>query len=125
MNWSGSRSRMMSGMSALVSLTDHDDIDASITLHVLPELQSLPVSLEWTVPFRTSFLHVGVHNLPVQWANVVTERLASYTCDPRKESLTELFSILHGLPSVLTVLNHPLWDEHGIGATQHRLQLLE
>ena len=113
------------GMRALVSLTDHDDIDASITLHVLPEFQSLPVSLEWTVPFRASFLHVGVHNLPVQWANVVTERLASYTCDPRKESLTELFSILHGLPSVLTVLNHPLWDEHGIGAAQHRLQLLE
>src|SRR5262245_253366 len=36
-------------MKALVSLSDHDDIDAPMNLHLLEECRSVPVSVEWTV----------------------------------------------------------------------------
>jgi hypothetical protein len=52
-------------------------------------------------------------------------RLASYTNNPAEGALPELFSILHGLPSVLVILNHPLWDEPGLGAANHRDLLLQ
>ena len=52
------------GMQALVSLSDHDCMDAPLLLRVVPAMRETPLSLEWTVPFQTSKFHLGVHNLP-------------------------------------------------------------
>ena len=59
----------------MVSLTDHDDIEAPSTLHVLPEMGDVPISLEWSAPYGPSFFHIGVHNLPARWAHGVVHRL--------------------------------------------------
>src|SRR6185369_5257358 len=37
------------GLGALVSLTDHDSIDANLKVN---EIEASPISLEWTVPFE-------------------------------------------------------------------------
>ena len=108
------------GLRALVSLSDHDDIQAPMLLSILPGLRGIPISVEWTVPYSGTFLHIGVHNLPRLWAPHVLARLAAYTAEPCEHDLPELFSILHGFPSTLIVLNHPLWDEKGVGETLHR-----
>ncbi|HYP14682.1 MAG TPA: hypothetical protein VEQ63_12215 [Bryobacteraceae bacterium] len=108
------------GLHALVSLSDHDDIQAPTLLSILPEYAHVPISLEWTLPFENSFLHIGVHNLPRQWAPQVMERLGAYTDNPQPQDLSELLCILNGFPSTLVVLNHPMWDELGIGAADHR-----
>src|SRR5258706_10546102 len=52
------------GLSPIVSLTDHDDIEAPVSLQLLEECRGTPISFEWTVPFRFTFFHIGVHNLP-------------------------------------------------------------
>ena len=54
------------GMQPLVSLSDHDNIDAPILLQHRTECRPVPVSVEWTVPFGGTFFHLGVHNLPVE-----------------------------------------------------------
>jgi hypothetical protein len=107
------------GRPGLVSLTDHDDIRASLHLGVLEEYSSVPVSTEWTVPFGPTFFHVGVHNLPAVQALAITERLSIFTANPQKNLLHELLEWLHSMPDVLLVLNHPLWDEAEIGASHH------
>jgi hypothetical protein len=43
------------GLQPLVSLSDHDNIEAAIHLHVLPECRTAPVSVEWTVPYGPTF----------------------------------------------------------------------
>lgn len=107
------------GMDALVSLTDHDDIEAPVALRVLGECAGVPVSVEWTVPFRGTFFHLGVHNLPPDSARSIMGELAAFTQRPNESRLSDL---LHGLsrdPSVLIVFNHPCWDESGIGKVDH------
>lgn len=108
------------GLQALVSLTDHDDITAPSLLTVMPEFGAVPISVEWTVPYENSFLHLGIHNLPSRWAPFVMERLTAFTENPNPDELPELFCILNGFPSTLVVFNHPLWDERGIGQDAHR-----
>jgi hypothetical protein len=107
------------GLNALVSLTDHDNIDAVAHLHLFEESQSAPVSLEWTVPYGPSFFHLGVHNLPRDASREWMSALAEYTRRPAAERLRELLAALHEIREVLVVLNHPLWDEKGIGAENH------
>jgi hypothetical protein len=107
------------GMAALVSLTDHDDIQAPIALRVLGECARVPVSVEWTVPFQNTFFHLGVHNLPPDSARSIMGELAAFTQCPNESRLGDL---LHGLSthrSVLIVFNHPCWDEKGIGRECH------
>src|SRR5687767_1701726 len=43
------------GLNALVSLTDHDSIDANIEVNAATENARAPISLEWTVPFDYGF----------------------------------------------------------------------
>src|SRR5215467_3905211 len=45
---------------ALVSLTDHDDIQAGLNLGVTEDPSDTPVSVEWTVPYQRTILHLGV-----------------------------------------------------------------
>jgi hypothetical protein len=104
---------------ALVSLTDHDDIEAGSLLSVVEQARPIPISLEWTVPFGPSFFHIGVHNLPPQRARSMMADLAAYTSLPSRPRLGELLTALDELDETLLVFNHPLWDESGIGAVEH------
>src|ERR1700735_1292623 len=45
------------GLRPLVSLTDHDSIDAGLTLQVTSPRRETPVSVEWTVAYENSILH--------------------------------------------------------------------
>jgi hypothetical protein len=107
-------------MTPLVSLSDHDSIDAPMHLHLVEKPETVPVSVEWTVPFGPSFFHIGVHNLPRGEARQWMDSLASYTEEPEPARLKALLSALHEIAGVLIVFNHPLWDEKGIGAQPHR-----
>jgi hypothetical protein len=51
-------------LASLISLTDHDNIEAPMLLRVVPKARRIPVSVEGSVPFRDTVLHLGVHNLP-------------------------------------------------------------
>jgi hypothetical protein len=103
----------------LISLTDHDDIRAGAQLHVLDRFKHIPVSTEWTIPFRETFFHLGVHNLPASDSEQVMRELETFTAQPEPGKLGRLLEMLNTLPDVLLVLNHPLWDEKGIGIQRH------
>ena len=104
---------------ALVSLTDHDDIRAGSLLRVLDRFKSVPISTEWTIPFRSTFFHLGVHNIPSSEAASIMEEFKAYTGAPQTDKLAALLEVLNSFPEVLLVLNHPLWDEKGIGLANH------
>jgi hypothetical protein len=108
------------GMRALVSLTDHDDIQAPLALRVLEECRDTPVSVEWTVPYENTFFHFGVHNIPAERARETMQALAAFTSAPSAARVRELFASLAEDPATLIVFNHPNWDEKGIGADAHR-----
>lgn len=111
-------------LAALVSLTDHDDVRAGLLLRVLERCSNAPVSTEWTVPFGPTFFHLGVQNLPVGEARDIMARLSAFTAKPTDSEFWALLGMLNAYPDVLLVLNHPLWDEKGIGAANHT-QVLE
>lgn len=111
------------GLKALVSLSDHDDIEAPMHLHVLSEMRDVPISVEWTVPFGPTFFHIGVHNLPERHAHATMAVLSEFTDNPDESKLTEILEYLNAFRSTLLILNHPLWDEPGIGANEHRATL--
>jgi hypothetical protein len=108
---------------ALVSLTDHDGIRAGILLRVMERYKEAPISVEWTIPFGRTFFHIGVHNLPAANAIEIQKQLKRVTAQPDIESLRDTLSFLHSHPDVLLVLNHPLWDEKGIGSEAHANEL--
>jgi hypothetical protein len=110
---------------ALVSLTDHDNIDAPVSLQVLDECRRTPISVEWTVPFGPTFFHLGVHNLPANRARTLWAEMNGYRQKPDEARLGELLSAAASLDSALIVFNHPLWDERGIGQAAHREVALE
>lgn len=107
-------------LAALVSLTDHDSIQAPSLLRLARETAEVPLSMEWTVPYDCgSVFHLGIHNLPVGHAHDVTKALEQHTQQPSAADLTELLAALHSFPEVLIVFNHPLWDLGGLGAQRH------
>lgn len=99
-------------LAPLVSLSDHDTIEAPTQLRVLEEFREVPLSVEWTIPWKQTFFHLGVHNLP---ASTLWEGMKGAP----EERLADLLAALHELPDVLTVFNHPFWDEKGIGQALH------
>lgn len=103
----------------LVSLTDHDDIEAPVTLRILSECSHLPISVEWTVPIEDTFFHLGVHNLPPASARQIMLELSEYTANPDESRLGGLLESVATLPGVLVVFNYPCWDEQGIGQKCH------
>jgi hypothetical protein len=111
------------GLQPIVSLTDHDDIEAGLALRRSPAAPAAPVSIEWTVPFGPTFFHLGVHNLPAAQARAIAAHLYDYTARPAPSRLSDLLEMLHRCDDVLIVLNHPLWDEADIGAANHRQAL--
>lgn len=114
------------GLAPIVSLTDHDSIDAGFSANEIAENSQAPISMEWTVPFDYGFFHVGVHNLPKDRATDITKTLLDFTFNKENhtnEKLTEMFALLNEIPEVLVVLNHPLWDIELVGKEQHELLL--
>lgn len=110
------------GLEAIVSITDHDCIDANIGLNEQIPNSLAPISMEWTVPFEYAYFHVGVHNLPPERAVEIRDRLLDYTFNKEiqnNEKLHEIFSMLNEIPEVLVVLNHPVWDIEMIGEELH------
>jgi hypothetical protein len=107
------------GLASMVSLTDHDNIEAPMLLRVVPEARRIPVSMEWSLPFRDTTLHLGVHNLPSGKAESIVAELKTYTRNPDEKRLPDLLSMLDRYRDVLVVLNHPMWDLAGIGKQRH------
>ena len=110
-------------LDALVSLTDHDSIKATLEVNEVEPETDAPLSMEWTVPFEYGFFHVGVHNLPKDRAEELTNTLLDFTFNEEHHNdakLTEMFAMLHEIPEVLVVLNHPLWDIEIVGKERHR-----
>jgi hypothetical protein len=108
------------GADALVSLSDHDTIQGGVQLHVLEGMHDCPISVEWTVPYRSTFFHLGLHNVPFLHAAAIMRDLAEFTRDPQEQRLTGLFEWLAEPKETLLVMNHPCWDEKGVGAAAHQ-----
>jgi len=108
---------------ALVSITDHDSIEASALLGAREESRNSPVSLEWTVPYCGASFHLGVHNLPPRFSLAFVETMSRYTADGTEELLGDLLHEISRHRQTLVVLNHPLWDEGAVGPEVHRFAL--
>ena len=123
--WSLEKSNVESCLErpALVSITDHDNIDAAAALHARGECRHTPVSLEWTVPFCGASFHVGIHNLPPQSAASLVRSMNDYTAGGSEALLRGVLEEVSGYPETLVVLNHPFWDEEGVSADVHRVAL--
>jgi hypothetical protein len=101
------------GLRPLVSLTDHDNIDAGLAL------EDEPISVEWTVPYERSMLHLGIHNLPPHSARSWMSLMAAHTAAPVESWLPVILGELGRIPGVLIVLNHPFWLEEGVEQADH------
>ena len=116
------------GISAIVSITDHDSITASTDNAGVRRWEHAPISMEWTVPFETGFFHLGVHNLPFCSADAISSRLLEYTNAAEEgpsapDKLCDLLRMLNEYPGVLVVFNHPIWDIEMIGQAAHEALL--
>jgi hypothetical protein len=105
---------------ALVSLSDHDTIAGCVQLQMLEQWRECPISVEWTVPFRRTFFHVGVHNMPLESASGMMRAMAEFTAAPVEDRIRGMLEWLGQAPQTLVLLNHPLWDENHIGEDAHR-----
>ena len=108
------------GLRPMVSLTDHDSIEAPIALQVTPAREEVPLSVEWTVPYQRAILHLGIHNLPPAEARPWMAAMAAYTSAPDEARLATILGELSRLPDVLVVLNHPFWCEEGVEEADRR-----
>jgi hypothetical protein len=108
------------GLPALVSLSDHDTIEAGLQVRMLQATSQAPISVEWSVPYEQTVFHLGIHNLPAARGTAWMKALAEYTAHPTGQVLRNLLHELNAEPQVLLVLNHPYWDAESTGADQHR-----
>ena len=110
----------------LVSITDHDDIQAPMLLRTVASARHIPVSVEWTTPFgKDQAFHLGIHNLPSASGAEWMRQFAEFTASPSDARLAEMLAALHDLPNVLIVFNHPLWDLYKIGEDLHQQRVEE
>ena len=112
-------------LSAMVSITDHDTIQAPMLLRTVPSARQIPVSVEWSAPYGEQSFHLGVHNLPSAKAQEWMQTLSDYTANPSNARLTEILQALHDEPNVLVVFNHPLWDLYLVGKEKHEFLVNE
>jgi hypothetical protein len=108
------------GLNSLVSITDHDTIEAPMLLRTVPSSRHIPVSLEWSAPFGQTIFHLGIHNLPSRDGLEWMRRFAAFTAEAsavaNDAKLLAMLRELHESPQVMIVFNHPLWDLHKVGA---------
>jgi hypothetical protein len=113
-------------LNSMVSITDHDNIDAPMLLRTIPSARRIPVSVEWSVPYGgVQDFHLGVHNLPSARAKQWMETLAEFTRNPSDQRLKEIFVALGKERDVLVVFNHPMWDLFLIGQEKHEFLVNE
>jgi hypothetical protein len=112
------------GLRALVSITDHDNIEAPMLLRTVSSARGIPVSTEWSVPVAGTEFHLGIHNMPAADAAAWMQRFDQYRKTPGDAALRVLLHELHAEPGILVVLNHPLWDLHAVGRDAHHRALL-
>ena len=117
-------------LTPLVSLSDHDNIQAPLLLRSVPSARHIPISVEWTTPYAGSmnspqYFHLGIHNLPSARAAEWMATLAEFTANPSDTRLTELLKALNEEPNVLVIFNHPLWDLYRIGQDKHEFLVNE
>jgi hypothetical protein len=112
-------------LAAMVSITDHDTINAPMLLRTVPSARQIPVSVEWSAPYGEQSFHLGVHNLPSVRAKKWMATLADYTANPSDARLTEILAALHAEPNVLVIFNHPMWDLYLIGQQKHEFLVNE
>lgn len=119
--WSLERTQIQEGLGldAIVSLSDHDNIHAGQQLQVLEETRNCPISIEWTVPFRETFFHLGIHNLPATQATELARAMNTFTASPDEKQIAPMLECLGASPESLIILNHPVWDESHIGEARH------
>ena len=114
------------GLDSMVSITDHDNINAPMLLRTVPSARQIPVSVEWSAPYGgAQAFHLGVHNLPSTRASQWMAMLSEYTANPNDARLTEILRALHAEPNVLVVFNHPMWDLYIIGKEKHQFLVNE
>jgi len=107
-------------LAGMVSLSDHDNINAPMLLRTVPSARQIPVSVEWSAPYGgVQDFHLGIHNLPSARAQEWMATLAEFTAHPDDERLTEILAALSDEPNVLVIFNHPLWDLFTVGAEKH------
>ena len=119
------------GLNSLVSITDHDTIEAPMLLRTVPSSRHIPVSVEWSAPYGQTIFHLGIHNLPSRDGMEWMRRFEEFTADaeaapgtPEMDArLLGMLRELHESPQVLIVFNHPLWDLHKVGPA-HEVEVL-
>ena len=113
-------------LAPMVSITDHDNINAPMLLRTVPSARRIPVSVEWSAPYGgVQAFHLGVHNLPSSKAAHWMRTLAEFTAHPSDARLTEILAALNKEPHVLVVFNHPMWDLYLIGKEKHQFLVNE
>ena len=109
------------GLNSLVSITDHDTVEAAMLLRTVPSSRHIPVSVEWSAPFGQTIFHLGIHNIPskdgMEWMRRMEEFTAAATTTSAETDakLLSMLRELHESAQVLIVFNHPLWDLHKMG----------
>ena len=111
------------GLTPMVSLTDHDDIQAGLSLRITADRDTTPISVEWTVPYERSYIHLGVHNISRRNAGDWMRVMAEYTVTPDEETLPAILDEFARVPDLLVVLNHPFWLEDGVCEDDQRKAL--
>lgn len=108
------------GVMPIVSITDHDNMDAARLLSMTSEGGECIWSVEWSVPYRGTVLHAGIHNIAATEAEAKLEAMNRFTEEPVEGRLQAILEWLASDRDCLVVLNHPLWDEKAIGSAEHR-----
>jgi hypothetical protein len=110
----------------MVSISDHDNINAPMLLRTVPSARAIPVSVEWSAPYGgIQSFHLGIHNLPSARAAEWMAVFRDFTANPSDGELTEILSALHQEPNVLVVFNHPMWDLYLVGQEKHEFLVNE
>src|SRR5258708_6858313 len=113
-------------LASMVSITDHDNINAPMLLRTVPSARQIPVSVEWSVPYGgVQDFHLGVHNLPSAKAAEWMQTLEDFTDNPNDQRLTEILAALNDEPNVLVIFNHPMWDLFLTGKEKHQFLVNE
>jgi hypothetical protein len=113
-------------LAPMVSISDHDNINAPMLLRTVPSARQIPVSVEWSAPYGgVQDFHLGIHNLPSAKAQQWMETFEEFTAHPDDHRLTEILAALNEEPNVLVVFNHPLWDLFTIGQDKHNFLVNE
>jgi hypothetical protein len=111
------------GLRPMVSLSDHNSIEACMLLRKNAAFADAPISTEWTVPFGGAVFHFGIHNLPAGSAADLMAAMHEATWLGNEDRILRLFAEMSAIPGVLIVFNHPLWNFYNIPSDRFMYEL--